>query len=138
MTDSATEQTTQSIQTKQVGRPTKDKLLSKTKRNRKKVGRPAGEAKALNDFKARLLASPKSRKVIDSILAAALDDDHKNQAAAWKLVMDRIAPVSSFDKEANKGPGGIQIKIEVVGEAANVTAQPIEEPIDGDFEQVEG
>ena len=46
-----------------------------------------------------LLASPKSRRVLDSILNAALDDDHKNQAAAWKLLVDRLMPLSYFDKE---------------------------------------
>ena len=39
-----------------------------------------------------MLASPKSRRVLDSIFDAALNDDHKNQAAAWKLVMDRMLP----------------------------------------------
>jgi hypothetical protein len=37
--------------------------------------------------------------VINSIFKAAMDDDHKNQAAAWKLIVDRILPVSSFDKD---------------------------------------
>jgi hypothetical protein len=45
------------------------------------------------------MASPKSRKVLDSILDAALDDEHKNQAAAWKLLVDRMLPMSYFEKD---------------------------------------
>ena len=70
---------------KKIGRPKKSKIDSVTKGKRKSVGRPKGDAATINEYKARMLASPKSRKVLDSILAAALDDDHKNQAAAWKL-----------------------------------------------------
>ena len=64
-----------------------------------------------------MLASPKSRKVLDTIFDAALDHDHKNQAAAWKLVMDRILPVAAFEKDIVKdgGRNAIQINISGVG-----------------------
>jgi hypothetical protein len=64
-----------------------------------------------------MLASPKSRKVLDTIFDAALDHDHKNQAAAWKLVMDRILPVAAFEKDIVKdgGRSAIQINISGVG-----------------------
>lgn len=52
-----------------------------------------------------MLASPKSRKVLDTILNAALDDGHKHQAAAWKIVTDRILPVGVFEQDV-LGPGG--------------------------------
>ena len=80
---------------KKRGRP----RLSEVSTSKGKVGRPAGEATAIKEYKARLLASPKSKRVLDTILDAALDDDHKNQAAAWKLVMDRLMPLSHFEKE---------------------------------------
>ena len=86
---------------KRRGRPPKTAIEAKKKRNA--VGRPPGEAAAIKEYKARLLASPKSRKVLDSILNAALDDEHKNQAAAWKLLMDRLLPVSYFDKDKEGG-----------------------------------
>ena len=79
-----------------IGRPKKADVKAVTKGSRRGVGRPKGDASIINDYKARMLASPKSRKVLDSILNAALDDDHKNQAAAWKLCMDRLLPVSYF------------------------------------------
>ncbi len=80
---------------------------------KKGPGRPKGEAGIMNEYKLRMLNSPKSRKVLDAIFEAALDPEHKNQAAAWKLIMDRIAPVSGFEKEvaADQGRGAIQINI---------------------------
>ena len=84
---------------KKRGRPPKAVVESKKAGSRGVRGRPPGDAAAINEFKARLLASPKSRKVMDSILNAALDDDHKNQAAAWKLLMDRMLPLSYFEKD---------------------------------------
>lgn len=80
---------------KKRGRPTKAALAQAKKQP---VGRPKGDASAIEEFKARLMASPKSRKVLDAILDAALDDEHKNQAAAWKLLVDRMLPMSYFDK----------------------------------------
>jgi len=64
-----------------------------------------------------MLASPKSKRVLDTIFDAALDHDHKNQAAAWKLVMDRILPVAAFEKDVvqNSGKSAIQINITGVG-----------------------
>jgi hypothetical protein len=55
--------------------------------------------------------------VLDTIFDAALDHDHKNQAAAWKLVMDRILPVAAFEKDIVKdgGRNAIQINISGVG-----------------------
>lgn len=78
-----------------IGRPKKQK--------KRPPGRPKGEAGIMKEYRERMLNSPKSRKVLDSIFSAALDDNHKNQAAAWKLVMDRIVPVAGFEKDALGG-----------------------------------
>lgn len=99
------------------GRPRKSDVTTVKKGNRNAVGRPKGDAAVINEYKARMLASPKSRKVLDTIFEAALDHDHKNQAAAWKLVMDRILPVAAFEKDIVKdgGRNAIQINISGVG-----------------------
>jgi len=104
----------QAVLPKKIGRPTNTALAKAKKRP---VGRPKGDASAIEEFKARLMASPKSRKVLDSILDAALDDDHKNQAAAWKLLVDRMLPMSYFDKatSSNNRPS-VNITISGVGE----------------------
>ena len=102
------------------GRPRKSDVTTVKKGNRNAVGRPKGDAAVINEYKARMLASPTSRKVLDTIFDAALDHDHKNQAAAWKLVMDRILPVAAFEKDVVKdgGRSAIQINISGVGTVA--------------------
>ena len=101
---------------KKRGRPPKSVVEAKRPGNRVKRGRPPGDAAAINEFKARLLASPRSQKVLDSIMSAALDDEHKNQAAAWKLLMDRMLPVSYFEKDKNNtGRSSVNITITGVG-----------------------
>ena len=105
---------------RKVGRPRKSLVDSKKEGNRNKVGRPKGDADAIREYKARLLASPKSRKVLDSILNAALDDDHKNQAAAWKLLADRLMPLSYFDKDKASG-GRSAVNITITGVGGEVT-----------------
>jgi len=121
---------------KRVGRPKKADVVSKTVGKRQAVGRPKGDAATINEYKARMLASPKSRKVLDSILNAALDDDHKNQAAAWKLCMDRLLPVSYFEKDKlNGGSNAINISITGVGGETTVISGN-KEPIEGDYTDV--
>ena len=100
------------------GRPSKNRLAEAAKRP---VGRPKGDASAIEEFKARLMASPKSRKVLDSILDAALDDEHKNQAAAWKLLVDRMLPMSYFEKDKAGGSRpSVNIVISGVGETVTI------------------
>ncbi len=100
------------------GRPSKAALATAKKRP---VGRPKGDASAIEDFKTRLMNSPKSRKVLDSILDAALDDEHKNQAAAWKLLVDRMLPMSYFEKSKQGNPRpSVNIVISGVGETVTI------------------
>lgn len=109
---------------KEVGRPTKAALAANTKGNRKKVGRPAGDAAIINAYKAMMITSPKSKKVLKKILDAALDDDHKGQQAAWKLIVDRILPVGLFDAGESKKPSGISITINTVdAKEVNIEAE---------------
>tara|TARA_B100001093_G_C26751223_1_gene981242 strand:+ start:652 stop:1020 length:369 start_codon:yes stop_codon:yes gene_type:complete len=117
---------------RKAGRPKKSLIQSKKEGNRNKVGRPKGDADAIKEYKARLLASPKSRKVLDSILNAALDDDHKNQAAAWKLLVDRLMPLSYFDKDkASGGRSAVNITITGVGgEITPIGGETIENELD--------
>jgi hypothetical protein len=52
--------------------------------------------------------------VLEAIYDAALNDEHKNQAAAWKLIVDRIVPVSAFET-AKAGGSTPQISINITG-----------------------
>ena len=97
------------------GRPKKSEVQAKTAGSRGKVGRPKGDASIINEYKARMLASPKSELVLQTIFDAATNDDHKNQAAAWKLIMDRILPVGAFEKDVVKDAGRSSIQINITG-----------------------
>lgn len=97
-----------------IGRPKKSDITELKSGNRGKVGRPAGDAAIINEYKARMLASPKSAKVLEKILDAALNDEHQHQAAAWRLVVDRILPVSAFD-QAKQGGGQAAVTINISG-----------------------
>ena len=50
------------------------------------------------ELKQTLLEHPDVPKVIETVVRTALDDTHKNQTAAQKILMDRILPISTFDK----------------------------------------
>ena len=93
-----------------VGRTSKRELKAITEN--RSVGRPKGDAAIINEYKLRMLNSPKSAKVLEAIYDAALNDEHKNQAAAWKLIVDRIVPVSVFEaQKAGNSMPNISINI---------------------------
>lgn len=110
------------------GRPRKTDLLAKKKPGT--PGRPPGDAAILNEYKARMLNSPKSRKVLTTILNAALDPEHKHQAVAWKLVLDRVAPLAIFEGDVKKASTGNHIRITISG-VPNVDIHGEEEALDG-------
>ena len=118
------------------GRPKKGEIVEKTTGSRGKVGRPKGDASIINEYKARMLASPKSRRVLDSIFDAALNDDHKNQAAAWKLVMDRMLPLSYFEKDRAGGRSAVSITISGIGSGSVETDVTPKDPIEGEYTDV--
>lgn len=117
------------------GRPRKADIAAKKAGNRNNVGRPKGDQAIINEYRSRMLASPKSAKVLEKIYEAALDDAHKNQSAAWKLLMDRLLPLSYFEKNgAQGGRSSVNITITgvngdttIIGEADNAEDIPFEE-----------
>ena len=113
------------IPVKKRGRPKKTDIVAKTVGKRNAVGRPKGEQSIINEYRARMLNSPKSEKVLEAIYGAALDDNHKNQAAAWKLIMDRLLPLSHFEKDkAGGGRAAVSITITGVGgETTTITGE---------------
>lgn len=84
-----------------IGRPKKSDLAAV--RENRPVGRPKGTAAIINEYRDRMLNSPKSEKVLQKIMDAALNDEHQHQAAAWKIIADRIIPVSAFDQAKQSG-----------------------------------
>lgn len=99
---------------RKAGRPKKGEIVAKKKGNRELRGRPAGDKAIMDEYKARMLNSPKSARVLEAIFDAALDPEHKAQSAAWKLIVDRIVPVSSFE-QVKQGGGAPAISINITG-----------------------
>jgi hypothetical protein len=119
---------------KKKGRPKKSDMVSRKKGTTGlSRGRPKGDAAIINEYKSRMLTSPKSRKVLESIFDAALNDDHKNQAAAWKLVMDRILPTAVFEKDVVKGAGRSAIQINITGVGGETTVVSSDNDIEGEY-----
>ena len=65
-------------QKKRRGRPRKSEVAAKKKGQvgKGKRGRTPGTAAVIEEYKARMLASPNSPKVMEAIFRAALDDEH--------------------------------------------------------------
>lgn len=94
-------------------------------------GRPKGMRTAIKKLEERLLDANRIDRVIDSIVSAACDDESKNQAAAWKLIMDRMAPMSHYDKNKLGDRPMININVTTAGET---TVQQVGEVYEQDEE----
>jgi hypothetical protein len=79
------------------GRPRKSEVAAVKPGNKGQVGRPKGDAAIINEYK---------------------------QAAAWKLVMDRILPVGAFEKDVVKDAGRNAIQINISGVGATEITTP--------------
>ena len=114
------------------GRPKKTDVEAKKKRN--VVGRPPGEAARIKEFHARLLATS-GETVINTIIKKALDDEDKDQVACLKMCIDRVLPMSYFEKGKDAGRGNVNIQISMVGDAK---AEVVDENVtDVEFETVD-
>jgi hypothetical protein len=113
-------------QKRKAGRPKKGEIVAKKKGNRELRGRPAGDKAIMDEYKARMLNSPKSARVLEAIFDAALDPEHKAQSAAWKLIVDRIVPVSSFEQvKQGGGMPSISINISSIGQPVIETLEDV-------------
>lgn len=100
---------------RKAGRPKKGEIVAKKPKNRGVVGRPAGDKAIMDEYKARMLASPKSSRVLEKVFEIALNDEHSGQMAAMKLVLDRIVPASAFDTAKGSNGSAPQISINITG-----------------------
>ena len=92
-----------------------------------KRGRPAGMRARQLELKQTLLEHPDVPTVIETVVRTALDDNHKNQTAAQKILMDRILPISTFDKQFDNREK-ITIKVSVIGkESETLEGEVIEQ-----------
>ena len=84
--------------------------VAKPRKPPKKMGRPKEIGTKVQELKERLLNSADSTRLVNKIINKALDDNDKDQMVALKLCLDRILPVSLFEK-AKDQRSAIQINI---------------------------
>lgn len=96
------------------GRPPKAAIAAKKKGSRGTVGRPQGDSGRIQELKARLLATT-GDKVINKIVEIAMTDGHPVQGAALKMCIDRVLPLSYFDKDKAGNGSMPQISINITG-----------------------
>jgi len=113
------------------GRPKKTDI--EAKKSRALRGRPPGEAARIKEFHARLLATS-GEKVINTIIRKALDDNDKDQVACLRMCVDRVLPMSYFEKEKAAGRGGINITISGINGTTEVTEADVIDAEDVDYE----
>ena len=117
---------------RKVGRPLKKDIEAKKKGNRGKVGRPAGDAARIAEFKARLLGTS-GDKIIETLIHKALDPNDKDQIAALKMCVDRVLPLSMFDAAKNSGQTP-QISINITGLNSPTVAAGVVDMVEEDDE----
>jgi|TARA_B110000908_G_scaffold15899_1_gene18016 hypothetical protein len=119
------------------GRPRKADIAAKKKGNRNAIGRPKGDAARINELKARLLATS-GDKVISKVIEIALEDGHPVQSAALKMCMDRVLPISYFDKKNDTG-GRNAVSITITGVGGDTTIvgnTGNDDALEGEYEDV--
>ena len=118
------------------GRPRKTDIEAKKARG--VVGRPPGEAARIKEFYARLLTTS-GETVINTVLKKALDDTDKDQIACLKMCIDRMLPVSYFEKDkVAGGKSSINITISGVNEAhISPYNEEEQEPIEAEYEETD-
>lgn len=108
------------------GRPPKAAIAAKKKGGRGAIGRPQGDSGRIAELKARLLATT-GDKVINKIVEIAMTDNHPVQGAALKMCLDRILPLSYFEKAKDSGSiPQISINITSIGEPKIEQAEVID------------
>ena len=102
------------------GTPSRTRTVEKAERDVRKDNEKQ-TAKAIHALKSEMMGSQRLSHVLNKIMDAALDDEHKHQAAAWKIVMDRALPQTVFEQEVSKGQtrNAIQINISTMGQSTS-------------------
>lgn len=97
---------------KKLGRPTKESI----KNAKAPLGRPKNDTGRIAEFKQRLLGTS-GENVIKKIIEIGQTDGHPGQTACLKMAIDRILPMSIFEKDSKGQRNAIQINITGIGEA---------------------
>lgn len=115
-----------------LGRPRKEDI----KKAKLPIGRPKNDTGRIAEFKQRLLGTS-GENVIKKIIEIGQTDGHPGQMAALKMAVDRILPLSLFEKDAKGQRNAIQINITGIGEAKIETTNDVVDAEDVDYEDVD-
>ena len=115
------------------GRPRKEDI----KKVKAPLGRPKNDTGRITEFKQRLLGTA-GDKVISKIVEIAMDDGNAGQMAALKMCIDRVLPISMFEKDKNGQHNAVTINITGIGEAKVEEASIVDlEVTDVDYSESE-
>ena len=117
------------------GRPKKAEIQARSKKALRKGqrGRPPGEAAKIRELMARMLITNGDR-VLQKTIDIAMTDEHPNQMAAIKLLMDRALPTSYFEKDRAGSRPSINISITGVSGAVETIDTIDPDATDVEFE----
>jgi hypothetical protein len=113
-----------------MGRPKKADL----KKAKLPLGRPKNDSGRLVELKQRLLGTS-GESVIKKIIEIGQTDGHPGQVAALKMCIDRILPMSMFEKDAKGQRNAVTINITGLGE---ITATQEAEVVDMEEDDYNG
>jgi hypothetical protein len=113
-------------------KPKPPKTMAKLADKPGEVYLPKSDNQKIMELK-RLLIDGAGQNVVGKALQIAMNDDHPAQAAMIKLCMDRMLPVSLFEKGA-AARSAVTINITGIGESVSVGGDTLDlggiEPID--------
>lgn len=99
-----------------------------------KMGRPPGQLARIDEFK-EMLFGTSGDAIMTKLISIALNDSHAGQMSAMKMCVDRVLPLSHFDKAVGSGNQTPTISINISG-LTNSTAT-ITGDIGNEYEDVE-
>jgi len=110
-------------------KPKPPKTMAKLADKPGEVYLPKSDNQKIMELK-RLLIDGAGQKVVGKALQIAMNDDHPAQAAMIKLCMDRMLPVSLFEKGV-AARSAVTINITGIGESVSVGGETLDlSPID--------
>jgi lysyl-tRNA synthetase class II len=113
---------------------TKRQLAHKAKYSTRQEMSVREQKAKLHDLKAQFLTHNKLGPFVNKIFDIAMDDDHKDQMSAVRLIADRVLPNQSF-AHTSKGSNAVQINIS--GLNVEVKEKEVNQSED-DLEDIEG
>jgi hypothetical protein len=103
----------------------------------KPLGRPVGQTSRIEEFKQKLVTTS-GDAIISKLIQIALHDGNPGQMSALKMCVDRVLPISHFDKAVNGNQSPtISINISGLTNSTATISGDIGSGSDGDIIDVE-